>query len=425
MNEPDKIKDLLRRTYRETPDVSGATEVDERILSDASTTMKQALATNSSRQRVAVWRTIMRTRTARLAAPIAAVVAVFVITFWDRSAGTAWSVEQTIAAIKELKTLHIKGKTYYGSDLVDFECWIRSPGRESDFLKIRYQSERKTVVVRSNVVYEYWPKDKLLKIEHGPRIPGFEFWYRAAQLSFWPTGQMLKTLKLFSDDWKQVTQKDPNTGKELVLVTCSFRPSNTSFFFVVDTESRLIQRAKMWKNMRQEGEPDTDMQTFIYDEEVRDEVFEFEMPSGVTIVNKKAIEESEALCDKAENLFHKEKKYGEAIGIYRQIYDKFPDLNVAEHALMMIGICHGRLGQPDKAIEAFQKATSEYPNLKGWIEATYFYLGCAYMDQGQEEKALEAFEHCLAAAEGVRDPDKFPVKHARECIDRIKIQQQR
>ena len=181
----------------------------------------------------------------------------------------------------------------------------------------------------------------------------------------------------------------------------------------------------MWKNMRQEGEPDTDMQTFIYDEEVRDEVFEFEMPSGVTIMNKKAIEESEALCEKAENLFHKERKYGQAIRIYRQIYDKFPDLNVAEHALTMIGICHGWLGQPDKAIEAFQKAIREYPNLRGWIEATYFYLGCAYMDQGQEEKALDAFEHCLAAGEGVRDPDKFPLRHARECIDKIKSQQDR
>jgi tetratricopeptide (TPR) repeat protein len=97
-------------------------------------------------------------------------------------------------------------------------------------------------------------------------------------------------------------------------------------------------------------------------------------------------------------------------------------MNIAETALMMIGICHGRLGQTEKAIEAFQKAVSEYPNLKGWIESTWFYLGCAYMDIGQKEKALDAFEKCLAAGQGVRKPDQFPLKDARENIAKIKGQ---
>ena len=139
-----------------------------------------------------------------------------------------------------------------------------------------------------------------------------------------------------------------------------------------------------------------------------------------SIVNEKDIEESKALFDQGEHLFHNEKKYAEALGIYQQVYDRFPKLNIAEEALMMIGICHGRLGQPEKAIKAFQKAVSEYPHLKGWIDATYFYLGRAYMDQGQKEKALEAFENCLSAGEGVRDPDKFPLKDARESIDKLK-----
>jgi tetratricopeptide (TPR) repeat protein len=87
---------------------------------------------------------------------------------------------------------------------------------------------------------------------------------------------------------------------------------------------------------------------------------------------------------------------------------------------MMIGLSHGRLGQHDKEIEAFQRAVREFPDLKGWIDATYFYLGCAYLDQGQKNKALEAFENCLKAGEGVRDPEKFPIKDAKEAIARLK-----
>jgi tetratricopeptide (TPR) repeat protein len=254
-----------------------------------------------------------------------------------------------------------------------------------------------------------------------PRDQYLKYWYKAAELSPWLTGKMLKNLKLFTDDWRQVIDTDPDTGKEQIFITCSYRPSNTSFFIVVDPESKLIRRAKLWKNLEWKGRPGLDAQTFIYNQEIADEVFE--IPSGMTIVNEKDIEDSQALFNQGEHLFHKEKKYAEAMGIYQQVYDRFPKLNTAEEALMMIGICHGRLGQPDKAIEAFQKAISEYPHLKGWIDATYFYLGCAYTDQGQKEKALEAFENCLSAGEGVRDPDKFPLKPARENIEKLKNQE--
>jgi len=67
MNREEKIKELLRRRYGQSRDGSGRTQMDERILTDASTNMKQALAANQSGQRVTVWRTIMRTRTVKLA----------------------------------------------------------------------------------------------------------------------------------------------------------------------------------------------------------------------------------------------------------------------------------------------------------------------------------------------------------------------
>ncbi|MHC4170599.1 MAG: tetratricopeptide repeat protein, partial [Planctomycetota bacterium] len=190
---------------------------------------------------------------------------------------------------------------------------------------------------------------------------------------------------------------------------------------VVDPKSKLIQRIKLWHNLQREGKPDMDAQTFIYNQGVPEGLFE--LPEGMTVVNERQVDESEALFDEGEHLFHAEKKYAEAIEIYRQVYEKFPDLNVAETALMMIGLCHRRLGQHDEEIKAYEKAVSEYPDLKGWIEATYFYLGRAYMDIGQRQKALDAFEKCLAAGQGVRKPEQFPLKDARECIAEIKAAQ--
>jgi tetratricopeptide (TPR) repeat protein len=138
------------------------------------------------------------------------------------------------------------------------------------------------------------------------------------------------------------------------------------------------------------------------------------------VEDSKAIEESRALFNRGEHLFHNEKKYEEAIPIYQQVYEEYPDLNIASTALMMIGLCHNWLGEPEQEIAAYEKAVREYPYRYGWIESTYFYLGSAYEGQGQMDKALEAYDNCLIAGRGVRDPDTFPLKDARECIEYIK-----
>jgi hypothetical protein len=56
----------------------------------------------------------------------------------------------------------------------------------------------------------------------------------------------------------------------------------------------------------------------------------------------------------------------------------------------------------------------------GWDGVIQFYLGAAYLDNGQTREALAAFEDCLADAEGQRGPDQFPVKEARAGVARIK-----
>ena len=424
MNRAEKIKEVLYKTFHESADRTDSAAMDERILSDASTSMKQAVAANRRIYPISKWRKIMRTRTVKLATAAAVLVAAFVLTTLDRSAATAWSVEQTIAAIEQVKSLQIKGTALWGPDseleLVNFNFWIRSPGENSEPLKMRFECEKRIVVVQGNVAYECWPNEKVARIKNGPDISDLKYWYKAAELSPWLTGEMLETLRLFSDDWNQTAQKDTDSGEEQIVVTCSYHPSNTSFLIVVDPKTKLMQTAKLWQNLKQEGKPDIDAQTFIYNKDMPDELFE--IPPGMTIVNEKEVEESKALFDKGENLFHNEKKYAEAIGIYRQVYEKFTDMNIAEESLMMIGLCHRRLGRHDKEIEAYQRAVNEYSNLKGWIEATWFYLGRAYMDIGQKEKALDAFEKCLAAGQGVRKPEQFPLKDARENIAKIKGQ---
>jgi hypothetical protein len=360
---------------------------------------------------------IMKTRKRRFGVAAAAAVTLAVALIVPGT-NRAWSVEQTLAAMKQIESLHITGQNVCQGKLVHFDCWVRLQGTGSNALRLRYQCgcERKTtVVVQGDTVYMYSPVEKVVRIMDGSKIKDLQYWYEGAQFSPWLTGKLLETLKLIGRGWEQKTETDPNTGQEQIVVTCNHPPSNISALLVVDPESKLVRRAKIWRNLRREGGPEFDAQTIVYNPEVADNLFEFQIPPGVTVVDQ-------GLFDRAEQLFHKDRKYAEAIELYWQVYNTYPTLNIGEESLMMIGICHDWLKQPQKAIEVFQKAIREFPDLKGWIEATWFYLGSEHLQIGQKEKAVEAFESCLAAGEGVRDPDRFPLKNAREAIAQIKGQ---
>jgi len=175
----------------------------------------------------------------------------------------------------------------------------------------------------------------------------------------------------------------------------------------------------MWMNLQQEGEPQFDARSLVYNQDFPDELFELEIPEGATITNQNSIDEAAALSAQAEYLFHKENRYAEAMELYLQVHKKCPRLNIAVEALMMVGLCHRQLGEYDKEIETYEAAIKEYSARRG-LGGIYFYLGRAYMDKGQNQKALEAFENCLTSNKGISDPDKFPLKDAREYITKVK-----
>ncbi|HUW19001.1 MAG TPA: tetratricopeptide repeat protein [Sedimentisphaerales bacterium] len=370
---------------------------------------------------VEVWRKIMKNRITRFAAAATVLMAVVAsIILWDKSVKPAWAVEQTIEALQEIRTLIVSGTNLYGSESIPFKCWIKLDDANS--LYMRFQDEKKIFVVQGKTAYEYWRADNLVKIKSGPMIHDLKFWYKAAELSPWLAGTMLKTLKVMAHNWQETYGKygKGEQERDCVFVTCSYEPLSASFWMVFDVESKLIAQGKYWKNTYAEGPPDVYADSFVYNPEIPHETFDFEIPEGARIIDKEELAEARALFDRGEELLHKKRQPAEAIKIYHEVYERYAHLGaIGEEALAMIGISYDHMGQYEKAIEIYKKALREYPNLKGWSESTYFYLGDAYLQIGQKERALEAFKNCLIVGEGVRDSDKFPMREARQNIKRL------
>jgi len=128
--------------------------------------------------------------------------------------------------------------------------------------------------------------------------------------------------------------------------------------------------------------------------------------------------EAQTLLNKAEGLYG-EKKFDGAIKTYEEVYTKYPNWNQSANALMMVGICYDNLGQKEKAIEYLEKASKEYPNLKNFSDTIFFYLGLAYYRVGQKEKAAEALKKSVELGEGIRTPESFPYKNAKEWLAKM------
>jgi beta-lactamase regulating signal transducer with metallopeptidase domain len=147
----------------------------------------------------------------------------------------------------------------------------------------------------------------------------------------------------------------------------------------------------------------------------------FGKPSEITesLSDVPKADERKIMLDEAEELF-KGKKFEEAIKAYQEVRDNYPDWNYAKHALMMIGLCYDWMGQKEKAIQILEKSIQEYPDIRDFSPATFYYLGQMYADTGQKEKALETLKECVQICEKHEmKPDRFPLKNARESIRKL------
>ena len=408
--------DDILRTIKKGLNVAAGADLRRRFLTD----VLDAHEAFRSTRRFSVWLRVGRTtvRNHRTLATAAAVLLVALAAFClDRGTNVAWSMDQTVAALRHLKTIHIKGTSLYQSGRTDFECWMALPVKKTDPVRMRFEEARGVIVVQGDVAYYWLRKDNEVQIKHGPQLEDLKFWYRASELSPWCTGKVLEMLKLFTDDWHQVIQTDPNTGREQVHVTCSYRPSNTSLSFMVDMETKLVQQGKMWSNLQREGDPGLDAHTFLYDENVPDKVFEFEIPAGAKVVTEGS--ETNVLMRQANGLWEGG-SYAEAVEAFRQVHKQSPDSFEGKLALLHVGACQYRLGRFSDAITAFEDAIPQYPWRDNWLELAYFDLGRAYLNQGQKEKAFEAFEACLAANEERPSLGSGRQRKAREYIAQIK-----
>lgn len=368
-----------------------------------------------------MWRCIMRSPLLKIGIPAAAVLLFIFLAIFSPSVEQAWAIEQTVEAMGRLQTLRITGVDYWDGEAIPFTFAIRF--HEADeFFDMRFESAKQTVVVRDKEAWAYQADANIVKYyndvtDSRGMMRDLQFCYKFAALNPWINGKVFPVLKAFANTWEeQYPTEGPYAGR--VVVYGRYEPLNNSFQMVCDLETKYILEGSFWRNARWEGDPALSAQHLVYNEAIAEEVFDFEIPRDAHLIDEDVQAAAKEQFARGETLFQ-QKQYPEAIAVFEQIAGHAAtDPRRVHEALMMIGICYGYLADHETAIAFYEKAVTEY-GFKGWSEATYFYLGCAYLDTGQKDKARTAFQNALILGEGVRKPDVFPMKEARQILRRL------
>jgi len=245
-----------------------------------------AAMTAQSRQKgqsLRIWRIIMKSKIAKLATAALIIMAIILglTTLLDQSATPAYAVEQTIEAFKNVNTVYYVMAYHAGYST---ETWARR-GSNGKFLMGDYRMQSTggmTVVANEsqNVTYQYNEIEKILHIYKGITDT---------------TGGWLDIdfYELLRDEMEgvNVTQvMHKRSGKDCISITFKvpekFKGSGRSGVILFDVESKLPALMTFWDNENYDGEPFFEITEIIYNPEISEEVFDFEIPEGATVIGQ-------------------------------------------------------------------------------------------------------------------------------------------
>ena len=257
-------------SFDDTPDPNHRDNLELRLLAE--------MTKQPSRQ-IKTWRIIMKSNIAKLATAAAIIIiAVLGITVLDKSASTAWAIEDTIKALEDSYSIKISGVTAIsdGKFEADFVLWAKpnEDATETGELRFEIPGHQVTVVAPSGTTYTYKPKQNVVSITE----------YKNFSINPWLGSKFFHSVKRFVENWQISYGEDGETGKESVFATFLHPHEPTSWWFQFDSETKLPLRFKQWTNSKFEGKPQFYAAEIQYNLELPAGIFEFEIPEGAEVV---------------------------------------------------------------------------------------------------------------------------------------------
>jgi len=272
MKSERQIKQLAKEIRLKPDDV-----VDERVLACAKAVLEKSTKNKTAvlLGRPSIWRIIMKNPVIKLSTAALIIVCIaLTITFMEKTVTPAYSFEQTLQAIQNLRTMHMVCKDWSGNE---FEMWI----------------ELNPETGIPDYCRAYWPKSKVLNISRPDTSYQYNENANQVQINSGKLYHMdLAPARVF-EQLQQASRQDPDSvvifheydgrsDKSVIVVI--WRGPTQSFKVYIDPDTKLPVRMQGLES-NQLGSVIKDIEQIEFNIDLPENIFAFEIPEGASIIN--------------------------------------------------------------------------------------------------------------------------------------------
>jgi len=283
MKSTDKIKQ-----YFKNAELGIDPDADEKVFADVFQA-RQKIKENVPAVPENIWRIIMKSPLAKLAAAaVLVIVCVTGVFIFNRTSGIAWAIEQSIEALSKYNAVLVEGSESFPDEdgklqMRKGKTWAVANENQTKVEKIRIEVEGvPSIITNGSQTWRYDPQTNTV-------IKNLS--YGTAEV--WIGRRLLEQLKTFRESglitkWEVTDGKDSATGKRRIFLSCAWLDERyngpRSLWMEIDSQSNLLVGLKQWENDNWEGPAQYVAEKITYYENLPDELFEFEIPKGATVI---------------------------------------------------------------------------------------------------------------------------------------------
>jgi len=270
MRPSDNIEKSIKKLRYKTD-----AEVHERVLGN----VMQALDNQQKQKAVAaapaLWRIIMKSPIIKLSTAVVVIACIaLVIPFTERIVTPAYSFEQTLQAMQDLRTMYMVCKDWNDDE---FEIWIKLDPNTG----------------KPEYCRAYWPKSKVLNISRPDTSYQYNERGNQVQINSGKLYQMdLAPAKVF-EQLQQASRENPDSvvifheydgrsDKSVIVVI--WRGPTQSFKIYIDPDTKLPVRMQGLES-KQLGSVIKDIKNIEFNVNLPEDIFDFEIPEGASIID--------------------------------------------------------------------------------------------------------------------------------------------
>jgi outer membrane lipoprotein-sorting protein len=286
-----KPADDINRLF-ENAGLSTNPDAHERVFADVLQAQQQTIAELPARPER--WRAVMRHPITKYAvAAVLAATALVGLSLFRSTGGITWAIEQSIEASSKYRAVIIEGSAAEcmfregaGMEPRSFKMWAVANESQTAIQKSRHDLNGIPILITDGEkTWRYYPGVNTVYIENRAYVTS----------ECWSGSRFLELLKSLHESglltrYEATSDKDPATGKPRIVLRCAWEDKRyngpRSVRFEFDAETDLLTGFEQWENANWEGPATLVAEKITYCESLPDELFEFQVPPGATVIQK-------------------------------------------------------------------------------------------------------------------------------------------